>query len=290
MVKVLGIVILNYNTWSEVKQCVESIVKFPPSDKYHIYVIDNNSSETIQDDVKDYLMEESVEIVWNKENKGYAAGNNIGLKRAIDDNCDACLICNSDICFVDNSIDVLHQFVVKEERIGLVGPQIYNTKGEFQPFYMMIKLTATGKLKNMALHTPVKFLFRKFEKEFICKNEIKKPHKVFGVSGCCFMLSGDCLRYVYPLDESTFLYEEEYILGSILEHSQFSIYIVPDTHVIHAHGASTGGMTEFSYNCLIKSEQYYLKKYLKTNVILRKVIYLLRVYLKKHHVKKDYKK
>ena len=141
---------------------------------------------------------------------------------------------------------------------------------------MLTKLTAWGKIKNMCLHTPFGFLFKKFKNEFICDHQLDKPLKVFGVSGCCFMMSRDCAEYLYPLDERTFLYEEEYIIGAILENSKYSVFVIPNTYVIHAQGVSTGKISKFSYNCLIESEQLYLKEYLHTNIVMRYVIFALR--------------
>ena len=90
---------------------------------------------------------------------------------------------------------------------------------------------------------------------------------------------------MYPLDERTFLYEEEYIIGARLEKSCFDCFIIPNTHVIHAHGVSTGGVTPFSYQCLIESEQLYLKEYLHSNWCIRKLILLIRIFLK-HSISK----
>lgn len=277
----IGIVILNYNTWNETVECVKSIDKYKPVDSYKIYIVDNNSSVDPTDSELLYLQKNvNVEIINSKINKGYSAGNNIGLKSALNDNCDRILICNSDILFVDDSISEMDSFLKTDSSIGIVGPQIYNKSDEFQPFYMITKLTGLGKIKNMFLHTPFKVLFKNFEKSFIRKSELSSPMKVFGVSGCCFMLNQDCLKYLYPLDERTFLYEEEYIIGAVLEKSKYKVYIIPNTHVIHAHGASTKGMTDFSYKCLINSEQLYLKEYLHTNIVLRKIILTIRLILK----------
>lgn len=281
----LGIVILNYNTWMETMSCINSVKKYVKLIDYKIYVIDNKSIVKPSEKEMKYLKSmEMVELIFSKENKGYSAGNNIGIKYALDDGCTTILICNSDILFVDNSLEIMQSYLEKNKMVGIVGPQIYNSKNEFQPFYMLSKLTGIGKFKNMFLKTPLKFLLRNFEKNFIRKNTLEVPMKVFGVSGCCFLMSKKCAEFLYPLDENTFLYEEEYIIGSILEKSDFEVHIIPNTHVIHVHGVSTKGISEFSYNCLIESEQYYLKEYLHTNIVFRKILFLIRKILKRRHV------
>lgn len=279
----LGIVILNYNTWKETYTCVNSIEKFYKESSYKIYIVDNCSSEKISDEMKAELLSYgNIEIIYNKENRGFAAGNNVGLKKAMEDKCTHFLICNSDIIIVDQSISHMCSYINENLKVGIVGPQIYDINNRFQPFYMLCELDGMGKLKNMMLKTPFKIFLKRFEHNFIRKEEISEPLDVFGVSGCCFMVSERCIKEVYPLDEHTFLYEEEYILGYKMKKSNYKIRIIPKTHIVHVHGVSTGRISAFSYQCMIDSEQYYLKEYLHTNIFLRKLIWVIRMILKKY--------
>ncbi len=273
-----GIVILNYNTWDETIVCVESIQEFFAIDnKCKIYVVDNCSPQKpSEEELCSLKSHPNVEIIQAAENKGYSAGNNIGIKKALEDKCNYIVISNSDVIFVDNTLSKLQDYLEKNNNVGIVGPQIYDENGTFQPLTMQVKLTAWGKIKNMLLKTYLGGLFKQFEKEFIQKQELKKPKKVFGVSGCCFMLRNECAKYLYPLDERTFLYEEEYIIGVILESTNFDIYVIPDTHIIHKQGVSTGRISTFSYKCLTDSEQLYLKEYLHTNILMRYLILAIR--------------
>lgn len=272
----IGIIILNYNTWQESLDCIDSINEFC-DEEVKLYLVDNNSTlQPSSDQINSIYRKKNVELIKVKENRGYSAGNNVGIKKALEDNCSYIMICNSDIIFVDNTISKLFHYMRENKHVGIVGPQIYNKDNMFNPFYMICPLTATGKIKNMLLHTPVAVLFKNFEKSFIRKKELIVPMEVFGVSGCCFMVSRECAEYLYPLDERTFLYEEEYIIGAIMRKSPLSIHIIPDTKIIHAHGKSTGGMTKFTYGCLIESEQLYLKEYMKSNLLIRKLIYIIR--------------
>ena len=270
----IGIVILNYNTWDETIRCISSIIQHTTS-KYKIYVVDNCSirKPTIEQEIE---INKYARLIYNYVNTGYAAGNNIGLKAAYDDDCDQMLICNSDIEFVDDSITKLSDFAKLDDQVGIVGPLIYNPEGKFQPIYMLSKLTAWGKIQNMFLHTRLNKLFGKFENSFIRHEPVSKPLQTFGLSGCCFLITHIGYESCFPFDENTFLYEEEYILGCRLEEKSLKAYIVPNTYVVHAHGKSTGGINEFSYKCLIDSEQYYLKEYIGSTIFIRKLIYLMR--------------
>lgn len=76
-----------------------------------------------------------------------------------------------------------------------------------------------------------------------------------------------------------------------MEKNNKEVYIIPDTHIIHAHGISTNGMTPFSYMCKVNSEQYYMKQYLKSSKFQMFIIYKLRcfVYYSKSLTNKNYK-
>lgn len=102
-VKKLGIIILNYNTWRETVTCVDSIKKYT-SNPYVIYVIDNKSVDDSLENLRlKYKQEKDVIVIESEVNKGYSAGNNIGIKRAIADACDILFIVNSDIEILNNA-------------------------------------------------------------------------------------------------------------------------------------------------------------------------------------------
>ena len=73
----LAIVILNYNGINFLKKFMSNTVKH--SEKFAIYVIDNNSS----DDSLKYLNDEfpDIKVIKNDSNLGYAGGYNQGLKQ-----------------------------------------------------------------------------------------------------------------------------------------------------------------------------------------------------------------
>lgn len=271
----LGIVVLNYNTWRESIVCCESIIKHTKS-QFRIYLVDNCSPVKPSENQLSIIDKLGVVLIMHNNNLGYAAGNNIGLKRAYQDGCDFYLICNSDVIFNDNSIDRMLVFLSENKNAGIVGPLIYDLYGNRQQINMLCKLSSFGKIKNMLLKTPFRVLCKRFENRFIFYNIPTEPLKVFGVSGCCFLFTKSCYESVFPFDEHTFLYEEEYILGCRLEKAGIEAFVIPDAHVVHAEGLSTRGMNLFSYNCLITSEQYYMREYLKASFIMRYIVFIIR--------------
>lgn len=274
----IGIIILNYNTWGETVDCIKSILKYHSMVDKRIYVVDNNSEIKMEDYHKKFFIETlNIKLILNKENKGYSSGNNIGLKAAIEDGCHFFMICNSDIIFKDNTIDRLKISLEDLEDTAIVGPRIYNRENRFQKFFCVTTLNFSNKIKLILSHTPLKVLLKKFLESFYFYNEsFDKPKKVFAVSGCCFMISKLGMEIIYPLDELSFLYNEEFIMGYKIKNSMKFTYIIPNTKVIHMQGVATQGMTPFSYTHFVNSEQLYIIKYLKINRFETGILYYFR--------------
>ena len=271
----IGIVILNYNSWADSVNCVKSINDSDIPCKYSIYLVDNKSPIQPSSEEKEYL-EKNAHIIEASENKGYAAGNNVGIKKALKDGCEFILICNSDILFAEKDIRNMVSFFDIQKDVGIVAPSVYDNEGTFHPLYFGIKTTYSVIIKNILLKTPFSCFLKEFEKSYIEYFPIKKPLERFSASGCCFMTSRECMQYLYPLDEGTFLYEEENIIGCRLEKTPYKVYVIPNTHVIHLEGNSTKNVSRFSKKCFVESEQYYMKKYLAVPCVKRIVLRLFR--------------
>lgn len=272
----IGIIILNYNSWKDSVNCVTTIAKSNRTYQYRIYLVDNQSS-TIPTDFERKYLDENTCVIKAPENKGYAAGNNIGIEKALKDGCDYILICNSDILFSENDIENMISYFDKQSDAGIVAPSVYDVDGNFHPLFFGKKTTYSAIVKNILLKTPARIFLKKFEKEYIETSPIDMPSKRFSASGCCFVASRECMQYLYPLDEHTFLYEEENIIGCVLEKSKFSVYVIPNTHVVHLEGNSTKNVSKFSRKCFVQSEQYYLKEYLNVSAVKRKAIRFFRL-------------
>lgn len=285
----IGIVMLTYNRWDLTIDCVYSI-KNTTKGSYKIYIVDNASPQRPSEDfLNEILTFQNVEIIYNKNNAGYSAGNNIGIKKAFEDDCDEVLITNNDVIFSNGCIDGLKYALNEDNTIGIVGPKVYLPDGSMQEINMGCKMTMSGKYKYILRKTPLAFLTKNFVEQFHAVHKDKeKPFDVYGVSGCCFMMSRACSRRMYPLDEHTFLFEEENILSNKMEINHFrTVYYSPCT-IVHLGGGSTEDVTEFAYTCLVASEQYYCREILKANRFKTFPLFMIRclVYLRTYPIKR----
>lgn len=247
----IGIVILNYNTWEITCRCVKSIIETCNLD-YKIYIVDNNSQNDSYNSLyKMYGSNCNVSLIKSNVNCGYAKGNNIGIDEAIKDGCEYVIVTNNDIIFCDSAIQKLTEFIESNKHVVIVGPKIIFQSGGIQ------------KSSTMRMQTFLEYLrLKKISNNYkIDEENITEATKVYSVSGCCFIMRTKLFKEIGAFDEGTFLYNEENILSLQAYKSGYDTYFLPSAKVIHAHGATAGKQSMFINTEFLKSGFYYWRKY-----------------------------
>src|SRR3990167_7996552 len=110
----LSIILLSYNTALLTKNCIESIIKEASEDvKYEIIVFDNASSDETASMMKALsLKHDNIKFVQNKENLGFAKGNNHAVNHARGK---YLLFLNTDTVILDNAVAKLFKFYKDNE-------------------------------------------------------------------------------------------------------------------------------------------------------------------------------
>ena len=117
----IGIVTITYNSEKVLVPFIDCIIKQTYSN-FNLYVVDNNSSDNtcnLLSEIKD----DRVVLIKNQKNLGVAKGNNQGILKSIDDNCDQILLINNDVEF---EIKLLEKLILAQEKSNssLVSPKI----------------------------------------------------------------------------------------------------------------------------------------------------------------------
>lgn len=261
-----GIVILNYNTFEETKECVNSIYEKSPS-FYRIYIVDNYSTDDSLEKIKQlYGKTENIVIIANSENKGFSGGNNCGIRAALKDKCDYIFLLNSDIVFLN---DALNEMVKSfdNDKVVVVGPSVINRQNEYAQYaklgitvksYLLDKKGIRNIFKKSALKN--RMLTYDQNKDFVFKGM---------VSGCCFGVRSSFLNEIGLLDDKVFLYYEEDILSHVICSSDYSCAIKSSAKVLHKEGISTNKISDnklaFTRFYRWISALYVLKRYTSAN-------------------------
>ena len=259
----IGIVILNYRNGNDTLRCIKSIEENPPKEKYNIILVDNNSPNKPDYDLNAVIEEYHITYIANKENRGYNGGNNVGIRAALNEKCDAILISNNDVCFQSGSIQTLADYAKKHPKVGIVGPKIIDAEGKVQKDNLCRK---TGLKEKYLVRTRLNAIFRKsYRTYFGLDRDYDTIFEVHAVLGCCFLMTAECAKKVTPLDEHPFLYEEELILGICMERAGYHTVYDPEAVIEHLHGGSTKHVKAFAFAHNVRSEIYYCKKYLNAS-------------------------
>ena len=270
----IGIVILNYETWDVTLQCMESIMEAENEEMIRIYLVDNASTRKKPKEIDRFIEQHSVTYIEAAGNRGYAAGNNLGICRALEDQCTYVLITNNDIRFRSASIYRMKQLLESSDRIGIVGPQVVGLDGFHQPSVAMYR---TGIREIFHFYTGFRCFHRKAMREYQgMDQDAGGQYPVYHVSGCCFLMNRKAAETLYPLDENTFLYDEELIIGIRMEQAGLQTWYCGTAVVEHHHGYTTQKNSAFMQKCIRESEQYYCREYLKTGVLQRCLLYCYR--------------
>lgn len=287
----IGIIILNYNSWELTLECIKSI-ESTTKKEYCIYVVDNQSTQKMPEEFLKIIEKDNLKFIQAEENNGYSAGNNLGLLHALNDGCDYFLISNSDVIYHVESIEKMKEYLDQNSEVGIVGPKVYLTDGSIQDIDMLVKTTLSTKYGLIFGKTPFKYFFNDTHKTFSKdKDDVDESFKVHSVSGCCFMMSKTSAIKLIPFDEVPFLYEEEVIIGINMEKIGLQTIYLTDSVVTHHHGQTTKNLKSFSYIEFVRSEVYYLREYMGNNKIQIIPLILIRFikYLKNMITSKDYR-
>ena len=252
---------LNYNCSNLIIKAIESFKSFKK--RIELFIVDNNSNISNKTILEEYEKnkDDFVHIFYNKENLGFAKGNNVALRKIEDYiKCENVFILNPDVYINENIIETIDDFILKTPDCGAVSIEHRDGQNQFSqrqgwdlPDY------------KTELKTSFYFARKKYYKKIpICFNE--RINKVDAIDGCFYGINYDLFKSIGFLDENTFLYYEENILGQKIKKINRQNYILKsDDNPIHDHQNSSTVRVKFRRNWKFynKSRKYYCKSYLK---------------------------
>ena len=252
---------LNYNCSNLIIKAIESFKSFKK--RIELFIVDNNSNLSNKTILEEYEKnkDDFVHIFYNKENLGFAKGNNVALRKIEDYiKCENVFILNPDVYINENIVETIDDFILKTPDCGAVSIEHRDGQNQFSqrqgwdlPDY------------KTELKTSFYFARKKYYKKIpICFNE--RINKVDAIDGCFYGINYDLFKSIGFLDENTFLYYEENILGQKIKKINRQNYILKsDDNPIHDHQNSSTVRVKFRRNWKFynKSRKYYCKSYLK---------------------------
>ncbi len=246
-------VILNYNSYEDTLKCFDYLKRQQGVD-LKVCIVDNKSSDGKQNELRQ-LVDQNTFVIINEENKGFSAGNNLGLKKAAEENCDYVLIINPDVELRDEVyLKKLSDLMNEDKTIAVAGTDIVKADGRHQnplrePYFLEEVFWKMAIVKN------------KFSKKIPYVKNYLKSGCCKKLSGCCFMVDMNFIKNNGFLDEGVFLYSEESILAAQVREKGMIEYYCAGLTANHLHKDSEGIDKEQLMRYSVESKKYFIEKY-----------------------------
>lgn len=296
MINEVSLVILNYKNWQDTLECLASVfdITYHP---YRVIVVDNDSQNGSLDEIRKWLTARRIQplcltqeqsekddyddnhvvLIQSNSNRGYAAGNNIGIRWAIRAGSPYVMILNNDTVVQKDFIEPMVVFLNNNPDTAMVGPKILDLDGNIDHNCSRRRPTIIGYFCRFGI---IKILFPRnkyiLRNYYIGEYDFNYPKEVDVLSGSCLLIRSEILINMNYLDEATFLYLEEFILCENIKYLKKEAFIVPESVIIHKKGLSIKNQPSlFVLKSELDSFHYYLTKYRNFPLIV--------VYMIMHH-------
>ncbi len=265
-----AVIVLNWNGWSDTNACIESLIGLE-NENLHIYVCDNASSDISVAQIRDWIRlslerlntqriasgrsafelrdlfdqpysgdatnvpraggKNSLTLLQTGRNGGYAFGNNVGMRYALEDGCDYFWVINNDTEVEPDALTWLVERVESDPEIGLCGSTlVYAGQRDMVQTWGGSKFipsrgwsAALGAYKHR--RDPI--------------NGAAVEAELSYVNGASMFVRRKFLEHVGLMKEDYFLYWEE-IEWAARSKGKFRLGYAPKSIVYHKVGASIG--------------------------------------------------
>ena len=215
----VSIIILNWNGLKDTIECFESLKKITYPN-YEVIVVDNgsegNDAVILEEQYKDYI-----NVIRNKENLGFAEGNNVGIRKVLEEGKSSYVLSlNNDTIVEPNFLNELVKTAESDSKIGIVGPRTV--------FYEQPNKTVIG----------AAFINLWLGKTY--SKDKTNPSECDFVTGCAILIKKSALEKLnYFFDNAYFTYYEDTDLCFRIKKRGFKIIYYPKIKLKHKVGATT---------------------------------------------------
>lgn len=208
------ILILNWCSHEDVLCCIDTIQKLEYQN-YKVILIDNaspdHSGESLRKQFPEYI------YLQTGKNVGYAGGNNVGIRHAIQAGADYVWIVNPDVRVESESLKVMIEAMEKDAHLGICGPVI----NEYEK-----KDAVPEKIFGWKIHA---------EKGWTVEKILNKDQKgsLDYIYGCSFLIKKNLLLDVGLFREEFFTYFEEAELCSRAKRKNWKLSVLNNAENSH---------------------------------------------------------
>ncbi len=291
----VSIIIINWNGWGDTIECLESLyqINYPNfkvivvdngsqdeslekirdyamgkvnvKSEFFEYNLNNkplkiieytNTLESIDGEKKTFITgSKELILIKNDENYGFAEGNNIGIRYALNKlNSDYFMLLNNDTVVDKDFLDELVNAGEKREDIGIIGPKIYYYGEPYKIWCIGGKIDwkfARG------LHVGT---------NEVDNGQYSEMKEFDYVSGSAFLIKRKVIDEIGLMDKKFFLYFEESDLALRASKNGYKSVYAPGGKIWHKVSKSGGGLSKpIGLYYITRNRWLFMKKWAKKN-------------------------
>ena len=231
----LSIVIVNWNSGNQLKDCLHSIEKAKKDNVVlnKIIIVDNASSDSSLEGIDKINL--PIEIIRNPENYGFAKACNIGVEKATGN---FILFLNPDIVIFESTFENLFEYIYEHDKpeIGIYGIQLLDENGKIHKTCARFPKTWNLVVRSLGLDT----INSKFFKSYRLNNwEHKETKRINHVIGAFFLVKKFLFKKLGGFDERFFVYLEDLDFSKRAHDLGFKTVYVTEAKAYHKGGGAS---------------------------------------------------
>ena len=234
--KTISIIIVSYNTFHFLPQCLNSIKEQTFRGKIKVVLIDtgNDGTEKLVKNKYPWVV-----YIPYPQNDGFGKANNIGIKKYYDQT-DYFLILNPDTKLAADNLEKMVNYLNKNPRVSVVSSKLILPNGKLDrgckrgfptPWKSM------GRFLFLDRVFPKTKLFGGYNLTYLDENGI---HEVDSVKGAYMLVRKKAIDEIGMFDESFFMYGEDLDWCYRFKQKGWKIVYNSESHCIHYQGVSSG--------------------------------------------------
>ncbi len=229
----LSVLIVNWNTRDLLRACLHSLRRFPLSEPMEVWVLDNASRDGSAQMVQQEFPE--VHLVASGCNLGYAAGNNLLLRRAQGE---YLLLLNADTEVTEGALDIAVHYLREHPDVAGLGAKLVHPDGRVQASVRGFPepLAVLWEYLGVARLFPCSRRFGAYRMRWFSYDRVTEVDQPMGTF---LMVSRRAVEQVGLMDERFPIFFNEVDWCYRAKTQGWKIVFHPDVVVIHHGGAST---------------------------------------------------
>jgi len=215
--ELVGVVVLNWNQEQDTTECLESL-RLVHDVPLRVILVDNGSAPDSVDRLERRFPEATVLRLG--ENRGFAAGNNVGIARALAEGVSHILLLNNDTLVEAEFLTPLVE-ALRRDGAGVAGPKIYHHPETDRLWFAggMIDWR-TGRQWHLGAG----------DRD---QGQWDVPCTVEYITACCLLAPASVFREVGVLDERYFIYFEETDWNLRVRRRGYACWYEPKSRIYH---------------------------------------------------------